>query len=77
MKVLVLQNNSYRGPVTQGNSRISKKSFGEDPVMMVYQRSEALEQTNYSLQPIEHWFLGQIGQKGMLCNTLLLPVPLV
>ncbi|KAL6088944.1 hypothetical protein STEG23_016068 [Scotinomys teguina] len=36
-KILVLGNHSCRISMTQGNSRISEKSFGEGPVLMVYQ----------------------------------------
>jgi hypothetical protein len=37
--------------MTQGNNRISKRSPAENPVLMVVQRkSEALNQTNDSLQ---------------------------
>ena len=39
MKKLVLQND-HRTPMTQGNSGISKRNFGEDPVLMVCQRLE-------------------------------------
>jgi hypothetical protein len=34
----VLQNQSYKISMTQGNSKISKRSPGEDPVLMVQQK---------------------------------------
>lgn len=35
IKGLIFQNDSHRNPMTQGNRRISKRRFGEGPVMMV------------------------------------------
>ena len=37
MKNLVLQNDSRRISMTQGHNRVSERSFGEGPVMMMYQ----------------------------------------
>lgn len=54
--------------MTQSNSRISERSFSEGPVMMVCQRSEVLNQTN------THLWAGFIGQKGVLRDTLRLPM---
>lgn len=39
VKKLVLQND-HRTPMIKGNSRISKRNFGENPVMIVCQRLE-------------------------------------
>ena len=49
-KGLVLKTHSDRISLTQGNSRISERSFGEGPVLMVNQKPEALNQNNSSLQ---------------------------
>lgn len=46
VKRLVLQNHSRRISKTQGNS----KNFGEGPVLIVYPKPEALNQTNNSMQ---------------------------
>ena len=71
IKGLVLWNRSHRTSMTQGNSRISERSFGEGPVMMVGQSPEALNQASDSLQ-------GALagGADWTLCDTLQLPVPL-
>lgn len=48
--------------ITWGNCRISKRSFGEDSMMMIYQNPEALNKTNDPLQWIfaskPHWTKG-------------------
>jgi len=52
MKGLVLKIESYR---TQGNNKISKRSSGEDPVVIVWQKPEDLSvllTTEPSLWPI-------------------------
>ena len=46
----VLRSHSHRISMTQGNSQVSKRSLGEGPVLMVYQKPETLNQTNDSLQ---------------------------
>lgn len=49
MKILVLKNHSLSISNTKGNSRIPKRSFNEDPVLIVYQKPKALNHTNKSL----------------------------
>lgn len=43
VKGLDLQNDSDRISLTWGHSRILKSSFGDSPVLRVYQKSEALK----------------------------------
>lgn len=43
VKGLDLQNDSHRISLTWGHSRILKSSFGDSPVLRVYQKSEALK----------------------------------
>ena len=50
LKGLVMWNNTGRISMTWGGFGISERSFGEDPVIMVYQKPEALNQTSDSLQ---------------------------
>ena len=71
MKGLVLWNHSRR---IQGKSRISE-SFGRGPVLMVYQKPEALNLTNDILHN-EHLQVKLYGQKSRLHKTQQLPVPL-
>lgn len=49
-KVLFLWNNSCNISMTQGGHGILGQSFGDDTIITVYQKPEALNQTNYSLQ---------------------------
>lgn len=46
----MLSNYSHRMTMIQGNSRISERNFSEDPVLMVYQKQEAFNQTKNSVQ---------------------------
>lgn len=50
MKGLVLQKQSCRISLIQGNSRISERHTGEDPVLIVELKPEASNQTSDSLQ---------------------------
>jgi hypothetical protein len=50
VKGLVLQIQSCRGSMTQGNNIIMERSPGEDPVLMMQQKPEALNQTSDSLK---------------------------
>ena len=49
LKGLVMWDNTGRISMTLGGFEISE-SFGEDPVIMVYQKPEAFNQTSDSLQ---------------------------
>jgi hypothetical protein len=49
-KVLVLQSESYRISMTQGNNRISERSSSEVPVLIDQKKPEASLQTSDSLQ---------------------------
>ena len=62
MKELVLGNVNHKISKTQDSV--------EDPVRLVYQKSEALNQTNDSLQ------VKLIEQRGILYDTLKPPMPL-
>ncbi|KAL6087619.1 hypothetical protein STEG23_034499 [Scotinomys teguina] len=68
-KELVLQTIATRS--SWGNSGISKRSFDEDPVMMVYQKSEALNQTMTHCN--EHFSGGADWTKG--CTARHTEVP--
>jgi hypothetical protein len=46
MKGLVLQIQSYRISMTQGNNRKSERSSSEDPALIVKQKPEASNQTS-------------------------------
>jgi hypothetical protein len=48
LKVLKIQ--THRISMTQSNNRISERSPSENSVSMMYQKAEALNQTNASLQ---------------------------
>jgi hypothetical protein len=50
MKGVVPQNQCFRISMTQGNNKISERNPGENSVSIVYQKSEASNQTNDSLQ---------------------------
>ncbi|GAB1287890.1 Golgi pH regulator [Apodemus speciosus] len=50
VKELVLQSQSCRVSMTQGDNRRSERSPSEDPVLTVWQKPEALNQTSDSLQ---------------------------
>jgi hypothetical protein len=50
--------------MTYGNSGMLKRGPREDQVSVVWQKPEALTQTN------EHLQVKLYGQKGVLCDTL-------
>ncbi|KAL6065576.1 hypothetical protein STEG23_005118, partial [Scotinomys teguina] len=50
VKGLVLWKDACNISKTHGSHRLSQRSSGKDPVMVVYQKSEALNQTLDSLQ---------------------------
>lgn len=54
---------SHRISMTRGNSRRSERRFSEGPALMVYQKLEALNQTNNSLHN-EHFQVKLFGQKA-------------
>ena len=47
---LVLQNQSHRISMILGNNKISERNLSHGLVLMVWQKPEALSQTNNSLQ---------------------------
>lgn len=55
-------------------SRISKRNFGEDLVLRMYQKPEALNQTNSSLQQTSP--SKAVSTKGYTLSTAQLPRPL-
>lgn len=60
--------------MTQGNCRISKRTFIEVAVLMMYQKPEALKLTNNTLNN-EHLQVKLYGQNDMLPGTQQLPMP--
>lgn len=66
MKGLVLQNQSCRVSMTQGNNRTSEKSPGEDLVLIVYQKPEASNQTMTHCNG--HWQEKRLGKVVLYLN---------
>lgn len=50
VKGLILQTQNYRIIMTQGNSRMSERSPSKVPVQAEWQKTEASNKTNASLQ---------------------------
>ena len=66
MKGPVLLFQSCRISITQGNNRITSRSPGEDPILMMSQKPEMLNQTKYN----EHLQVNMCGQRSILWDTL-------
>lgn len=54
--------------MTRGNSKISERSVGEDPVLTMYQKPATLNLTNSTL-PNERLQVKLFKQKGLLHDT--------
>lgn len=71
VRELALWNHSHRLSMT-GNNRLSKRSLSEGPVLMAYQKLEALNPTS-NTQHYEYFQVKVNGQKGILHDTPRLP----
>ena len=69
VKRLALWNHRHRISMIQGNSKISEMNFGESPVLMVYQKPEALSMTNNTLHN-EYLHVTLSEPKGILRHIL-------